>query len=125
MSARDVRRERALVAREQASSLKALERKLHRPLTKRERTAELRRIDSRHRRAIEEARRRAEAARLAAIARQRAIDQAMRNEVQSFIAKDDTAGDDPEVRRVAVKALGNHAVQSLLWIPLLAGSIRW
>ncbi len=118
MSARDVRRERALVAREQASSLKALERKLHRPLTKRERTAELRRIDSRHRRAIEEARRRAEAARLAAIARQRAIDQAMRNEVQSFIAKDDTAGDDPEVRRVAVKALGNHAGTVVVMDPL-------
>jgi len=49
--------------------------------------------------------RRAEAARLAAIARQRAIDQAMRNEVQTFIAKDDTTGEDPEVRRVA-DALG-------------------
>ncbi len=109
MSARDARRERALVAREQSSSLKALERKLHRPLTKRERAAELRRIDSKHRRAIEEARRRAEAARLAAIARQRAIDQAMRNEVQTFISKDDTSGEDPEVRRVAVNALGNHA----------------
>src|SRR5258705_9227682 len=48
-SARDVRRERALTAREQSSSLKALERKLHRPLTKRERAAELRRIDSKHR----------------------------------------------------------------------------
>ena len=92
MSARDVRRERALTAREQASSLKALERRLHRPLTKRERTAELRRIGSSHRRAIEEARRRAEAARQAAIARQRAIDQAMRSEVQTFIAKDDSAG---------------------------------
>jgi len=78
----------------------------------------LRRIDSRHRRAIEEARRRAEAARLAAIARQRAIDQAMRNEVQSFIAKDDTAGDDPEVRRVAVKALGNHAGTVVVMDPL-------
>ena len=118
MSARDVRRERALVAREQSSSLKALERKLRRPLTKRERAAELRRIDSKHRRAIEEARRRAEAARLAAIARQRAIDQAMRNEVQTFIAKDDTAGEDPEVRRVAVNALGNHAGTVVVMDPL-------
>jgi len=118
MSAGDVRRQRALIAREQASSLKSLERKLHRPLTKRERVAELRRIDSTHRRAIEEARRRAEAARLAAIARQRAIDQAMRNEVQTFIGKDDTAGEDPEVRRVALNALGNHAGTVVVMDPL-------
>src|SRR5260370_27847492 len=118
MSARDVRRERALTAREQASSLKALERRLHRPLTEREGAAEVRRIDSKHGRAIEEARRRAEAARLAAIARQRAIDQAMRNEVQTFIAKDDTTGEDPEVRRVAVNALGNHAGTVVVMDPL-------
>src|SRR5258705_9881087 len=118
MSARDVRRERAQVAREQSSSLKALERKLHRPLTKRERAAELRRIGSKHRRAIEEARRRQEAARLAAIARQRAIDQATGNEVQTFISKDDTTGEDPEVRRVAVNALGNHAGTVVVMDPL-------
>ena len=109
LSAREVRRQRALVARDQSSAIRALERKLRRPLTRRERAAELRRVASRHRRAIEEARRRAEAARLAAIARQRAIDQAMRNAVQAMIAKDDLAGEDPEVRRVAVNALGNHA----------------
>jgi penicillin-binding protein 2 len=56
-----------------------------------------------------EARRRAEAARLAALARQRAVEEAMRGRVQSMIAKDDTAGEDPEIRRVAVNALGNHA----------------
>jgi len=105
LSRRDIRRQRAVIAREQSSSLKALERRLHRKLTKRERTAELRRIEAKHRRDILEARRRAEAARLAAIARQNA----MRAEVQSFIAKDDTTGEDPEVRRVAVNALGNHA----------------
>ena len=33
----------------------------------------------------------------------------MRDEAQAFIAKDNTAGEDPEVRRVAVSALGNHA----------------
>jgi penicillin-binding protein 2 len=118
MSARDVRRQRALIAREQASSLKSLERRLHRPLTKRERAAELRRIESSHRRAIEEARRRAEAARLAAIARQRAIDQAMRNEVQTFISKDDVAGEDPEVRRIAINALGNHAGTVVVMDPM-------
>lgn len=106
MSAREARRQ---VAREQASSIKALERRLHRPLTKRERAAEMRRAAGRSRRAVLEARRRAEAARRAAIARQMALDKAMRDEVQAFISKDDLSGEDPEVRRVAVNALGNHA----------------
>jgi penicillin-binding protein 2 len=56
-----------------------------------------------------EARKRAEAVRLAALARQRAAEEAMRTQVQSMIAKDDTAGEDLEIRRIAVKALGNHA----------------
>lgn len=56
-----------------------------------------------------EARRQAEANRLAAIARQRAADEAIRNEVQGMIARDNTAGEDMEVRAAAVKALGNHA----------------
>ncbi len=56
-----------------------------------------------------EAKRRAEIARLAAIARQRALDEAMRDQVQAMIAKDDTAGEDPEIRRIAINALGNHA----------------
>lgn len=55
------------------------------------------------------ARRRAEAAKLAAIARQRAIDEALRERVQTLIANDDLAGEDPEVRRVAVEALGKRA----------------
>src|SRR5256886_14238543 len=109
LSAREIRAERSRIAREQTSSLKALEKRLHRPLSKRERAAEMRRIGGRHRRDLEMARRRAEAARLAAIARARALDQAARNEVQSFIAKDNPVGEDPEVRRVAVNALGNHA----------------
>jgi len=109
LSAREIRAERSRIAREQTSSLKALEKRLRRPLTKRERAAEMRRIEGRHRRDLAAARRRAEAARRAAIARQRALDQAARNEAQSFIAKDDPAGEDPEVRRVAMNALGNHA----------------
>ena len=32
----------------------------------------------------------------------------MRDEVQALIARDDTTGEDLEVRRAAVKALGNH-----------------
>ncbi|MGH9880175.1 MAG: penicillin-binding transpeptidase domain-containing protein [Pyrinomonadaceae bacterium] len=118
MSARDRRRQRQLIAREQSSALKALERRLRRPLSRRERTAELRRIAGRHRRDREIARRRAEAARRAAIARQRALEQAMRNEAQGFIARDNTIGEDPEVRRAAVKALGNHAGTVVVMDPM-------
>lgn len=118
LSAREVRRQRALVAREQSNSLRALQRRLGRPLTKRERAAELRRVASRHQRSLLAARRRAEAARRAAIARQRAIDNALRNEVQGFIAKDNLAGEDLEVRRVAVNALGNHAGTVVVMDPL-------
>jgi penicillin-binding protein 2 len=118
LSARDVRRQRALIAREQSNSIRALERRLRRPLTRRERNAELRRVASRNRRALMEARRRAEAARRAAIARQIAIDKAMRGEVQAFISRDDISGEDPEVRRVAVNALGNHAGTVVVMDPL-------
>lgn len=55
------------------------------------------------------ARRRAEAARLAALARQRAADEAIRSRVQSLISNDDPSGEDLEIRRIAVDALGNHA----------------
>src|SRR3977135_1840261 len=70
--------------------------------------------DSRGRRAEAQrlaARRRAlaEAARMAAIARERAAEEAMRDRVQSLIQKDDVSGEDPEIRRVAVNALGHHA----------------
>src|SRR5829696_238841 len=114
LSAREVRRSRALSAREQSNAVRAMERRLRRPLTRRERVAALRR----NRRALLEARRRAEAARRAAIARQMAIDKAMRNEVQAFIAKDDLTGEDLEVRRVAVNALGNHAGTVVVMDPL-------
>ena len=72
--------------------------KTNRPSAKRNR-AEQRRL----------AQRRAEASRLAAIARQRALEDAMRDRVQAMIAKDDTSGEDLEIRRIAVSALGNHA----------------
>src|ERR1044072_6749445 len=118
LSARDVRPQRAITAREQASALKAMERKLHRPLTKRERAAALRGVEARNRRALAEARRRAEAARRAAIARQIALDNAMRQQVQAMIAKDDLTGEDPEVRRVAINALGNHAGTVVVMDPI-------
>jgi penicillin-binding protein 2 len=74
-------------------------------LSKRERLAQERReAEERRRRA--EAARRAELARQAAIARQRALDEGLRSEVQQNILRDDPTGEDPEVRRVAVSALG-------------------
>jgi membrane peptidoglycan carboxypeptidase len=106
------------MAREQSNAIRARERRLGRKLTARERNAEMRAVASRNRRALLEARRRAEAARRAAIARQMAIDKAMRDEVQSFIAKDDLTGEDAEVRRVAVNALGNHAGTVVVMDPL-------
>ena len=78
----------------------------------------MRRVAGRNRRALLEARRRAEAARRAAIARQMALDKAMRDEVQSFIAKDDLTGEDAEVRKVAVNALGNHAGTVVVMDPM-------
>jgi penicillin-binding protein 2 len=80
-----------------------------RAASRRERLAEARRLAEQRRREIAEARRRAELARQAAIARARALEQAMRDEAMSNIAKDDTTGEDLEVRRAAVAALGNHA----------------
>jgi membrane peptidoglycan carboxypeptidase len=78
----------------------------------------MRQASARSRRALLEARRRAEAARRAAIARQMAIDKAMRDEVQSYISKDDTSGEDPEVRQVAINALGNHAGTVVVMDPM-------
>jgi penicillin-binding protein 2 len=112
------REQRRLSAREQSASLAALQRRLRRPLTKRERAAELRRLNSSRRRELLEARRRAEAARRAAIARQLALEKAMRDEAMSFISKDDTTGEDPEVRRVAVNALGYHAGTVVVMDPM-------
>lgn len=70
---------------------------------------EARREAERRRREAAEAARRAELARQAAIARQRAADQALRDEAMANIAKDSTVGEDMEVRRAAVAALGNRA----------------
>jgi len=57
-----------------------------------------------------ESKRHAEAARLAYVRGvQRQRDEDLRDQVQSMIAKDDLAGEDPEIRRVAINALGNHA----------------
>jgi membrane peptidoglycan carboxypeptidase len=99
-SARETRAERRARLRDERASVRGRGGKLSR--------RELARIAAEERRRREAARR-AELARLAAIARQRAQDQALRDEVAANIAKDDPTGEDPEVRRVALNALGNHA----------------
>jgi penicillin-binding protein 2 len=109
----DKRRDRGMSARELKAAKKEREADRRggagRALSKREQRAEARRLAEQRRREIAEARRRAEIARQAAIARQRALEQAMRDEAMANIAKDDTTGEDLEVRRAAVAALGNHA----------------
>ena len=117
LSKRELRAERRRAAQEEAAYIKKLERKRGRPLSKRERLAEMRRFEGQHRRELEEARRRAEAARLAAIARQRALEESLRNEAASNIAKDSTVGEDLEVRRLVVEALGNHAGTAVVMDP--------
>ncbi len=118
LSRRDSRRERQLSAKQQNAQLAALQRRKGRPLTRRERAAELRRMNASRRREQLEARRRAEAARRAAIARQLALEKAMRDEAMSFISRDDTTGEDMEVRRVAVNALGYHAGTVVVMDPM-------
>jgi len=109
MSKREMRAANARSTRDRSAYIAKLQKRSGRKLSKRELAAEMRRFDSSHRRALEEARRRAEAARLAAIARQRAIDEGMRNEVAENISRDSTAGEDLQVRQAAVNALGHHA----------------
>lgn len=109
LSKRELRAARQRDARDQAAYIAKLQKRAGRKLTKRELAAEMRRFGSSRRRALEEARRRAEAARQAAIARQRALDEGMRDEVQANIAKDNTTGEDLEVRNAAIAALGHHA----------------
>ena len=109
LSKRELRAQRQQMAREQAAYIAKLQRRAGHKLSRRELAAEMRRFNSTHRRALEEARRRAEAARQAAIVRQRAIDDGLRNEVQTNIAKDSTIGEDLDVRKAAVEALGYHA----------------
>ncbi len=107
----DKRRDSRSSAREQRAARKEREtdRRGGRALSKRERILEARRYAEQRRREIAEARRRAEIARQAAIARARALEEARRNEAMANIAKDDTTGEDLEVRRAAVAALGHRA----------------
>ena len=101
---------RGQVARNTRSSRREIarhveQRRSGRPLSKRE----SRRLAAQRRREAIEAARRAEAARQAALARQRAIDQGLRDETAANILRDSSVGEDMEVRRVAINALANHA----------------
>ncbi|HEV2860202.1 MAG TPA: penicillin-binding transpeptidase domain-containing protein [Pyrinomonadaceae bacterium] len=80
-----------------------------RKMSKRERIAEARREAERRRREAAERARQIAIARAIAIARQRAADQALKDEAHANILKDETTGEDLEVRRAAVEALGDKA----------------
>lgn len=84
-------------------------RKDARHSSRRERLLEARREAERRRREAEERARQAAIARAMAIARQRAADQSLRDEAAANIQRDDPTGEDLEVRRAAVEALGNRA----------------
>jgi membrane peptidoglycan carboxypeptidase len=107
-SAREERADR-MSARDRRNARNVDERKGGRALSRRERAAESRRQAAERRRQLEEARRRAEQARLAAIARQRAADQSLRDQSAANILKDEVTGEDMDVRRAAVAALAGHA----------------
>ena len=73
------------------------------------RREEARRAEEARRRAIAEERRRREQAAREAAARRRAFELGLRSETVENIAKDNTEGEDLEIRRAAVNALGSHA----------------
>jgi hypothetical protein len=80
-----------------------------RKTSKRERMAAARREAEQRRREAAERARRIAIARAAALARQRAADQALKDETTANIARDETTGEDLEVRRAAIEALGDKA----------------
>ncbi|MDT5263094.1 MAG: penicillin-binding protein 2 [Acidobacteriota bacterium] len=100
-SDRRSRREERAAARES--------RRDTRGMSRRERMQEARREAERRRREAAERARQIAIARAIALARQRAADQALRDETAANIAKDETTGEDLEVRRAALDALGDKA----------------
>ncbi|HWS55712.1 MAG TPA: penicillin-binding transpeptidase domain-containing protein [Pyrinomonadaceae bacterium] len=94
---------------EERASAKERRGKDSKKMSKRERLAEARREAERRRREAAERARQLAIARAIAAARIRAFNQALRDETVSNIMKDETTGEDAEVRRVAVKALGEKA----------------
>ena len=78
------------------------------PETKRA-AAERRRIEEERRRAAIAEQRRREQARREAIARKLAFERGLRTETVANISADNTAGEDLNIRRAAIEALGGHA----------------
>jgi penicillin-binding protein 2 len=76
---------------------------------RRDREKETRRLAAQRRQEALEAERRRQAAIAAAEAHRRAVDQGLRNEAAANIQRDETTGEDLEIRRIAVEALGNKA----------------
>ena len=111
--AKDSRRDKKLSPREQRR-LDAIAKRDAKSSKKsraelRKEAAERRRIEEERRRAaLAEKRRREEAARQARL-RQIAFENGLKQETQADIAKDNTEGEDPQVRAAAVNALGNKA----------------
>ncbi|MDQ4123346.1 MAG: penicillin-binding transpeptidase domain-containing protein [Acidobacteriota bacterium] len=70
---------------------------------------EAERREAERRAAIEAERKRREQARLEAIARARAFEKGLRDETVANILKDDLTGEDMEIRRAAINALGERA----------------
>jgi membrane peptidoglycan carboxypeptidase len=80
-----------------------------RKMSKRERMQEAHREAERRRREAAERARQLAIARAIAAARRRAADQALKDEAAANILKDETTGEDLEVRRAALDALGDKA----------------
>jgi membrane peptidoglycan carboxypeptidase len=95
--------------REEQRAAKETRAKDSRKMSKRERLAEARREAERRRREAAERARQIAIARAIAAARIRAANQALRDETVNNILKDETTGEDLEIRRVAVNALGDRA----------------
>ncbi|HEV2765656.1 MAG TPA: penicillin-binding transpeptidase domain-containing protein [Pyrinomonadaceae bacterium] len=110
---RETARERRQREREEKRAAKADrdDRRGGKMSRKERREAERRRREEIARREAErrEAIRRAAIARAIALERQRQADQALRDEAAANIQRDNTTGEDLEVRKVAVEALGNRA----------------
>jgi hypothetical protein len=106
---RSSKSERASARRGRDSRESKVAQKDTRKMSKRERMVAGRREAERRRREAAERARQAAIARALYLARIRAQDQALRDETVANILKDETTGEDLDIRRAAVNALGNRA----------------
>ncbi|HYH83913.1 MAG TPA: penicillin-binding transpeptidase domain-containing protein [Pyrinomonadaceae bacterium] len=106
---RSSKSERAAARRGRDSRASKVAQKDTRKMSKRERMIAGRREAERRRREAAERARQAAIARALYLARIRAQDQALRDETVANIMKDETTGEDLDIRRAAVNALGSRA----------------